>query len=102
MKKNKKVQKFELDEGEDGLLSSFEKDEWKSVNDLEDEKIKARKTATKTLAKDVRINIRLSSLDVSNIKLIAAYEGLPYQTLIASVLHKFAAGHLNINSNLQA
>ncbi len=36
------------------------------------------------------------SSDVSNIKQIAAYEGLPYQTLIASVLHKYAAGHLNL------
>ena len=43
--------------------------------------------------KDVRINIRLTSSDLSAIKQRAAYEGLPYQTLI-SVLHKYAAGHL--------
>jgi len=48
------------------------------------------------LRKDVRINIRLSSNDILNIKQIAAYEGLPYQTLIASVLHKYAAGHLDL------
>ena len=40
------------------------------------------------------INIRLSSADLNRLKQKAAYEGLPYQTLIASVLHKYAAGHL--------
>ena len=59
-------------------------------------KVQARKTAAHTLRKDVRINIRLSSVDVSHIKQKAAYEGLPYQTLIASVLHKYAAGHLHL------
>jgi len=76
-------------------LSSFEKDEWRTVKNIEKEKMHARKTAAKTLRKDVRINIRLSSSDIFNIKQIAAYEGLPYQTLIASVLHKYAAGHLD-------
>jgi predicted DNA binding CopG/RHH family protein len=46
------------------------------------------------LKKDVRINIRLSGNDLSLIKQYAAYEGLPYQTLISSILHKFAAGHV--------
>jgi predicted DNA binding CopG/RHH family protein len=43
----------------------------------------------------IEVNIRLTSCDLLNIRQIAAYEGLPYQTLIASVLHKYAAGHLN-------
>lgn len=54
----------------------------------------AEKTALRTLQKDVRINIRLSSTDVANIKMKAAYEGLPYQTLISSILHKYASGYL--------
>ena len=45
------------------------------------------------LQKDARINIRISSSDLKRIKQKAAYEGLPYQTLIASVLHKYSAGH---------
>jgi predicted DNA binding CopG/RHH family protein len=90
----KKTKQFELDREEEDILSSFERDEWKSVKDLEKEKVLARKTAEKTLRKDVRINIRLTSSDLSLLKLKAAYEGLPYQTLIASVLHKYAAGHL--------
>lgn len=91
MKKTKK-----LDKEEQELLSSFEKGEWKSVKSAGKEKVAARKTAAKTLRKDVRINIRLASSDVSSIKQIAAHEGLPYQTLIASVLHKYAAGHRSL------
>ncbi len=83
-----------LDQDEEALLHSFEEGEWRSVKTLQAEKALAKKTAAKSLHKDVRINIRLASADVAGIKRIAAYEGLPYQTLIASVLHKFAAGHL--------
>lgn len=94
MKKNKKHGLIKLDPEEQELLSSFENGEWNTVEDLESEKASARKTAAKTLRKDVRINIRLTSSDLSNLKQIAAFEGLPYQTLIASVLHKYASGHL--------
>lgn len=97
MKKNKKINTLKLDQEETELLASFENDEWKTVPDLNQEKVQAQKTASKTLRKDVRINIRLSSSDVNNIKQMAAYEGLPYQTLIASILHKYAAGHLHLS-----
>lgn len=94
MKKNKKTGPSKLDPEEEQVLSSFEKNEWKTIKNLEKEKVSARKAAAKTLRKDVRINIRLTSNDLASLKQIAAYEGLPYQTLIASVLHKYAAGHL--------
>lgn len=94
MKGSKKPRKKPLDQEEKDLLASFENDEWKTVKGVAKEKEIARKTAAKTLRKDVRINIRLSSSDVFSIKQKAAYEGLPYQTLIASILHKYAAGHL--------
>lgn len=95
MKKNKKINPVKLDPEEEEILSSFENKEWKTVKNLEKEKQSARKTAARTLRKDVRINIRLTTSDLSNLKQIAAYEGLPYQTLIASVLHKYASGHFN-------
>jgi predicted DNA binding CopG/RHH family protein len=94
MKKSRKSARNKLPHDEQELLSSFEKGEWKTVANVKKAKSRARRAAAKTLRKDVRINIRLSSNDVMNIKQIAAYEGLPYQTLIASVLHKYAAGHL--------
>lgn len=83
-----------LDAEEKDLLESFERGEWKSVANLEKEKAFAREAAANYFRKDARINIRLSNNDLSRIKQIAAYEGLPYQTLIASLLHKYAAGHL--------
>lgn len=95
MRKNKKVS-HRLEDEEMEVLTSFDKGEWKSVKNVKREKAIARKTATKTLKKDTRINIRLSGSDVSAIKQKAAYEGLPYQTLISSILHKYAAGHLHL------
>ena len=99
MSQNKKLsaKKLNLDAEERELLSSFENNEWKTVKNVEKEKKRAREAAVKTLTKDVRINIRLSSVDILHIKQKAAYEGIPYQTLIASVLHKYAAGHLHIS-----
>ncbi len=73
------------------VLKSFEKDEFKSVatrGELEKLKAAARATAIK----DRRVNIRLSSIDLSDIQVKALEEGVPYQTLIASVLHKYVSG----------
>ncbi|MCE5293774.1 MAG: hypothetical protein LLF94_04080 [Chlamydiales bacterium] len=86
--------KIKLDKEEQDLLESYEQNELIQVKNVKKEKKSLEKSARKTLTKDVRINIRLSSTDVSNIKQIAAYEGLPYQTLISSILHKYASGHL--------
>ena len=97
MKKIKKLHKNDLDDEERELLDSFEKSEWKTVKNIKKERAHAQKTAATTLRKNVRINIRLSSNDILNLKQIAAFEGLPYQTLIASVLHKYAAGHLDLD-----
>jgi predicted DNA binding CopG/RHH family protein len=88
--KNKQI-KFDAEE--QALLDSFDKGEWKPVKDLKHEKNLAKKAAENTLRKDARVNIRLSSSDLIRIKQKAAFEGIPYQTLIASVLHKYAAGH---------
>lgn len=82
-----------LDTEEKELLDSFENDEWQSIEDFEQEKSIAQNAAANYLKKDIRINIRISSSDLTRIKQKAAYEGLPYQTLIASILHKYSAGH---------
>ena len=52
------------------------------------------KSATETLAKDQCMNIRISKNDLDGIKLRAMEEGLPYQTLVASIIHKYVAGKL--------
>lgn len=89
----KKTQNLKLDADEQELSDSFDKGEWKSVKNLKHEVGVAKKAAKNTLRKDARINIRLSSNDLIRIKQKAAFEGIPYQTLIASILHKYAAGH---------
>ena len=76
------------------VLKAFEKGKLKSVaTKSELEKLKA--AARATAIKDRRVNIRLSSIDLSDIQVKAMEEGVPYQTLIASVLHKYVTGRLS-------
>ncbi|MBI1919444.1 MAG: hypothetical protein HYS23_00020 [Geobacter sp.] len=79
---------------EEEILNSFEKGEWQSVPNLKDEIERYASSAVATLTKAKRINIRLSSRDLEDIQMRAAEEGMPYQTLIASILHKYASGRL--------
>jgi len=82
-----------IDAYERKILESFEKGKLRSVaTKSELEKLKA--AARATAIKDRRVNIRLSSIDINDIQVKAMEEGLPYQTLIASVLHKYASGRL--------
>jgi len=79
---------------EDDILESYERGEWKSVANLDEEIARYALSAAATLTKDKRINIRLSSRDLEDIQIKAAEEGMPYQTLIASIVHKYASGRL--------
>ncbi len=86
--------KNKLDQEEIEILKSVEAGEWKSVENLEEEIIKNQDIARNTLKKDKRVNLRMSAKDLDAIKAYAVEEGLPYQTLISSVLHKFISGRL--------
>ena len=81
-----------LDKNEIEILKSFEKGEWKSSSNLSDRKEKLREYARATIRKDKRVNIRISERDLNELKRIALREGLPYQTLISSILHKYISG----------
>jgi predicted DNA binding CopG/RHH family protein len=83
-----------LDAEEKELLESVERGEWKTVDNLAEEKAMLREAARNTLRKEKRINIRLSAKDLFDIQTAAAEEGMPYQTLISSIIHKYAAGSL--------
>lgn len=75
------------------VLEAFEGDRLASV--ATPQEIEALKAAARATAnKDRRVNIRLSSFDLSDIQVKAMAEGIPYQTLIASVLHKYVSGQL--------
>ena len=78
-----------LDAEEREILEAFEADQLKSVVDKDAEITKHREYAAATFKKDQRINIRISSRDLQALKKRALSEGIPYQTLIASVLHKY-------------
>ena len=84
---------FKLDPDEQSLEDSLNEEYFTSVDDLAKEKKLALKAAARYLKKEARINIRLSKVDLEKIKEKAAYEGLPYQTLISSILHKYASNH---------
>ena len=83
---------MKLDKNEKELLNSFERGEWKSVKNLSGVKKHFQEVARETLRKDRRINIRLSQKDLEGIQAKAAREGMPYQTMISSIIHKFVVG----------
>lgn len=83
-----KIDSYELE-----VLSAYDKGQLKSVA-TKTELAKFKAAARATAIKDRRVNIRLSSGDLSDIQVKALEEGVPYQTLIASVLHKYVTGRL--------
>ena len=83
---------MKLDKEEKQLLDSVESGEWETVLDFKDEAKRYQEYAKATFRKDKRVNIRISEKDLMGIQRKAVKEGIPYQTLISSVLHKFISG----------
>ncbi len=83
-----------FDDYEKDILKSYEKDEWVSVNNLEEQKEEYARHAKATFLKNKRINIRISEKDFIDIKIKSLEEGIPYQTLISSIIHKYVSGKL--------
>lgn len=84
-----------LDSEEKELMESIERDEWRPVKDWDQEKQKAMEAAGNTLKKNKRINLRLTEKDYHLIQIRAIKEGIPYQTLIASIVHKYLNNSLS-------
>ncbi len=82
-----------LDSFEKELLADYEAGSLRSVA-TKSELAKLKAAARATATKDRRVNIRLSSGDLQDIQARALQEGMPYQTLIASILHKYVTGRL--------
>ena len=83
-----------LDAFEEDTLDAYEKGELISTKPSAQEKDQYKAAAQATFLKDRRVNIRLSSPDLMDIQARALEDGIPYQTLIASVLHKYVSGRL--------
>ena len=88
------VVEMPLDADEHELLESVERGEWRSTRGFARQRTEYARLAAATFRKDRRVNIRISSKDLEAIQKRALEEGLPYQTLMASVLHKYATGRL--------
>ena len=87
------MQKVKLDKDEPEILDAYESGEFESVM-TDERKESIAQIAAATFKKDRRINIRLSGRDLSAIQRRALEEGIPYQTLVASILHKYVSGSL--------
>ncbi len=83
-----------LGKEEKEILKDFESNKFKSVLTSKRKKY-IQAVAEETFKKDKRINIRISSRDLQSIQKRALEEGIPYQTLVSSILHKYVSGSLN-------
>ena len=86
--------KAKLTKEEKEILDSFEKGEWVPVTDLSKRRKELAEYAGNSLKKDKRLNIRISERDLTELQRKAIKEGLPYQTYVASIIHKFINGTL--------
>ena len=82
------------DEEEQEIIATFEAGKLKSQKPSPETLERHRSYARSTLSKDQRVNIRLSAKDLEDIKIRAMEEGIPYQTLMGSILHKYVSGKL--------
>lgn len=80
-----------LDKGEEELIAEYERGAFRPVKNQDRARKEAMEAARRYTRKDARINIRLSIADLEMLKRRAAEEGLPYQSLIASILHKYVS-----------
>ena len=92
------MKKLTLDSYESSILQDIENDEFSSVNHLADEIEEARAMVIRRQQKDLRMNLRISRYDLELIKTRAMEEGVPYQTLVTSIVHKYAQGKLKDES----
>ncbi|KGE03827.1 antitoxin [Pseudohaliea rubra] len=83
-----------LDQEEQEILEAFQAGQLEPSGDFQARVATHRAYAEALLRKDARINIRLSSRDLQGLQSLALAEGIPYQTLVASILHKYVEGRL--------
>lgn len=83
-----------LDKHEKSIVQSYEDNEWEPIENLDKKRTEFSRYARNTFLKNKRINIRISERDLVNLKAKSLEEGIPYQTLISSVLHKYVSGKL--------
>ena len=88
------MKKRNVDNEEKDILDSYEQGQWRPVKNRKREIKRLQQYAQNTLQKDKRINIRMSSKDLDRVRVMATQQGIPYQTLISSIIHKYVSGYL--------
>lgn len=88
------MKKYQLEPTENEMLNDIENDSFHSIENVADEIARVREMVIKQNTKDQRMNIRISGADLDRLKAKALEEGLPYQTLVTSILHKYVQGKL--------
>ena len=88
-----------LDEEEKKWMDEVENGNLKSVSNLDSEKSKLIESTKQSFSKGLRVNIRVTDFDINKLKAKAIEEGMPYQTLIGSILHQYVTGKLVRNQS---
>jgi predicted DNA binding CopG/RHH family protein len=89
-----------LDEEEKDLIESVERGEWKRVDNFQEENKKAASAAKSTLSGSERMDICLPKRDANRLKMKALKEGISYQALISSIIHRYLDGQLDDHTSL--
>jgi len=76
------------------IIESIEKGEWVPAEDRDELKKSLRRAAKNTLSKNFSVSIKVSQKDIHDLKAKALEEGMQYQALVSSVVHKYVAGKL--------
>jgi len=83
-----------LDRDEARLLAAVERGDWKRPGTVAKDMARLQAAARATMRKDKRVNIRITARDLTHLQRAAVEEGIPYQTFISSILHKYISGRL--------
>ena len=86
----------QLEAYEKTILESYDSDEWHTVKDIEKVKERYAGYARNTFQKNKRINIRISESDLTRLKAKSLEEGIPYQTLVSGLIHKYVTGKIGV------
>ena len=89
-----KAKKFDIEKYEKEILEDFEKGKFVSIKNVKEEMKLAKEAAHNFMKRDNRVNVRISAADLNMVRRLAIQDGLPYQTLLASIIHKYVSGRL--------
>jgi len=83
-----------LDKEEKELMNIVENEPLQPISNMEEMKAELVESAKQSFSKGARVNIRVTDFDLNKLKAKAIEEGMPYQTLIGSILHQYVTGKL--------